>query len=112
MAKSTLWILLACFGTTHATCQVLTSVDTSNQALEQTAGSKLKNFGMVDDGVYKGSRPKSDADYRFLKSLDVKYIVNLHVLPFMGLSKKRKTKKYGITVITGRMNASPISPSE
>ena len=67
---------------------------------------------MVDDGVYKGSRPKSDADYRFLQSLHVKYIVNLHVLPFMGRLEKRKAKKYGITMITGRMNASPISPSE
>ena len=110
--KPTLWVLLVCFGAVHAPCQALPSIDTPDPALQQTAGSKLKHFGMVDDGVYKGSRPKSDADYRFLQSLHVKYIVNLHVLPFMGRLEKRKAKKYGITMITGRMNASPISPSE
>ena len=102
IVRPLLWVLLVCLGAVHAPCQILT----------QTAGSKLKHFSMVDDGVYKGSRPKSDADYRFLQSLHIKYIVNLHVLPFMGIPEKRKAKKYGITVITGRMNASPISPSE
>ena len=110
--KPTLWVLLVCFGAAHAPCQILTSIDTPDPALQQTAGSKLKHFSMVDDSIYKGSRPKSDADYRFLQSLHVKYIVDLHVLPFMSLPEKRKAKKYGITVITGRMNASPISPSE
>jgi len=76
------------------------------------AGSKLKYFGLVDDGVYKGSRPKSDADYRFLQSLHVKYIVDLQVFPLMTLPERRKAKRYGITLIPGIMNASPISPSE
>ena len=110
--KPTLWVLLVYFGAAHAPGQILTSVDAPDPALQQTAGSKLKHFSMVDDGVYKGSRPKSDADYRFLQSLHVKYIVNLHVLPFLGQAEKRKAKKYGISVITGTMNASPISPSE
>jgi hypothetical protein len=35
--------------------------------------SKLPHFAKVDDGVYKGSKPKSDADFRFLQSLRVKY---------------------------------------
>lgn len=76
------------------------------------AGSKLKHFGSVDDGIYKGSRPKSDADYRFLQSLHVKYIVDLQVLPLLTLPEQRKAKKYGITVLPGTMNASPFSPSE
>ena len=42
----------------------------------------------------------------------MRYIVDLQVLPLMSLPEKRKAKKYGITVITGTMNASPISPSE
>jgi hypothetical protein len=112
IVKPTLWALLVCFGATHAPCQVPTSIDRSDLGLEQAAGSKLKHFSSVDDGVYKGSRPKSDADYRFLQSLHVKYIVDLQVLPLMSLPEKRKAKKYGITLITGTMNASPISPSE
>ena len=112
LVKTVLWALLLLFSATPAPCQVPGSLDTSDPVVQQTVGSKLKYFGLVDDGVYKGSRPKSDADYRYLQSLHVKYIVNLQVLPLMSLPEKRKAKKYGITVITGTMNASPISPSE
>ena len=110
--KTALWVLLLLAAATHAPCQIPGSNDTSDPVVQQTAGSKLKYFSAVDDGVYKGSRPKSDADYRFLQSLHVKHIVDLQVLPLMSLPEKRKAKKYGITVITGTMNASPISPSE
>ena len=110
--KTARWVLLALLGTAHAPCQNLVPTDTTDLNIQQTAGSKLKYFGAVDVGVYKGSRPKSDADYQFLQSLNVKYIVDLQVIPFMSLPEKRKAKKYGITVITGTMNASPISPSE
>jgi len=93
--------------------QVLQAIDTSELPDELTAsGSRLKHFARLDDGVYKGSAPRSDADYRFLQSLQVKYIVDLQVLPFMSLFEKQKAKRYGITVIPGIMNASPISPSE
>src|SRR5882724_4500016 len=112
IVKPTLWALLVCLGATDAPCQVLNPIDRSDPGLEQTAGSKLKYCSSVDDGVYKGSRPKSDADYRFLQSLHVKYIVDLQVVPLMSLPEKRKAKKYGITLITGTMNASPISLSE
>jgi protein tyrosine/serine phosphatase len=93
--------------------QALAAADRSDSALEPAeAGSGLRHFGVVDDGVYKGSRPRSDADYKFLQSLHVKYIVDLQVLPFMSALEQKKAKQYGITVIHGVMNASPISPSE
>lgn len=79
---------------------------------EQVAGSKLKHFAEVDKNIYKGSKPRSDADFRFLQSLHVKYIVDLEILPFMTGLEQRKANRYGITVIRGLMNASPISPSE
>ena len=110
--KTAYWLLFVFLGATQAPCQVLDPSNTPDRVIQQTDGSKLKYFSSVDDGVYKGSRPKSDADYRFLQSLHVKYIVDLQFLPLMSLSEKRKAKKYGITLITGSMNASPISPSE
>lgn len=75
-------------------------------------GSKLKHFGQVDSQVYKGSRPKSDADFRFLQSLHIKYIIDVQVLPIDRFFEQRKARKYGIAVIAGIMNASPIAPSE
>jgi protein tyrosine/serine phosphatase len=78
----------------------------------RASGSSLKHFDSIDDGVYKGSRPKSDADYRFLQSLHVRYIVDLQVFPFLTRSERKKAKQYGITLIPGTMNASPLSPSE
>lgn len=105
--------LLLILGATRAPCQVPGTIETPDLASGQTAaGSKLKHLGQVDEGVYKGSRPKSDADYRFLQSLHVKYIVDLQFLPILTSFEKRKAKKYGITVIPGLMNASPFSPSE
>ena len=49
---------------------------------------------------------------RLHKSLGVKYIVDLEILPFMTGLEQRNAKPYGITVIRGLMNASPIAPSE
>jgi protein tyrosine/serine phosphatase len=81
-------------------------------ASEQLAGANLKHFAEVDKNVYKGSKPTSDADFRFLQSLHVKYIVDLEILPFMTGLEQRRAKHYGITVIRGLMNASPVSPSK
>jgi hypothetical protein len=76
------------------------------------AGTTLVHFGQVDDGVYKGSKPRTDADYEFLQAHHVKYILDLELLPSMGHSERKKAKRYGIVLIHGRINASPISPSE
>ena len=72
MKKSLGAELLLFLGAAHALCQD-----------PAAAGSTLKYFSSVDDGVYKGSKPKSDADYRFLQSLHVKYIVDLQILPLL-----------------------------
>ena len=105
--------LLLLFGAAHAPCQAPAANEGSDVAGGETvADSKLRHFGEVDDGVYKGSRPRSDADFRFLQSLHVKYIVDLQALPLLTRFERLKAKKYGITVIPGIMNASPISPSE
>jgi protein tyrosine/serine phosphatase len=105
--------MLLLLGAMPAPCQALAAIDASDLASRQTAaGSHLKHFAQLDKGIYKGSAPRSEADYRLLQSLHVRYIVDLQVLPFMSLPEQRKAKRYGITVIPRMMNASPISPSE
>ena len=79
---------------------------------QSAAGTTLVHFGQVDDGVYKGSRPKTNADFEFLQSRHVKYIVDLQFLPFLHWSEQKKAKRYGIVFIPARMNASPVSPSQ
>jgi hypothetical protein len=76
------------------------------------AGAKLKYFGELDPGVYKGSKPATDADYRFLQSLHVKYVMVLRVPSFTHRAEAKKARRYGMTLIQEEMNASPISPSE
>src|SRR5216683_1125588 len=101
------------FGMAHSSGQMPADTETPGLSREQTpAGTTLIHFSHVDDGVYKGSKPRSDADYRFLQSLHVKYIVDLQVIPLAYRLEKRKAKRYGIVLIPGRMNASPVSPSE
>ena len=75
-------------------------------------GTHLKHFNQVDEGVFKGSKPRSDADYLYLQSLHVKYIVDLEVLPFLHEAEKRKARKYGMQMVMVTVNASPVSPSE
>jgi hypothetical protein len=66
----------------------------------------------LDVGLYKGSKPKSDADYRFLKSKNVKYILDLNFFPLLYRLERTKAKKHGMFVIPATINASPIAPSE
>ena len=74
-------------------------------------GIRLRYFERIDDGVYKGSKPRSDADYRYLQSLQIKYIVDLRVLPWLDQFEKRKARQYGMELIPVHINASPVSPS-
>src|SRR5260370_40031961 len=76
------------------------------------AGATSVHFGQVDEGVYKGAKPTTDADYRCLQSRHVKYIVDLQFLPFLDLSEQKQAKRYGIVFMAARMNASPVSPSQ
>jgi protein-tyrosine phosphatase len=75
-------------------------------------GTSIIRFGRVDAGVYKGSKPKTDADFRFLQSLHIQYIVNLEFLPFLSETEEKKAAKYGIKFIDRTINGSPVAPSE
>ena len=96
----------------HLAGQVPAAIDRLDSRRELTAGTTLVHFGQVDDGVYKGSKPRTEGDYRFLQSRHVKYIVDLQFLPLLDRSEKRKAKRFGIVLIPARMNASPVSPSQ
>ena len=97
----------------YSPAQVSTGIKPPGSSHEQTAaGATLAHFGKVDDGVYKGSRPRTDADYRFLQSRHVKYILDLQLLPFRQPAERKRAKRYGIEVIHIRINASPAPPSE
>ena len=75
-------------------------------------GLKIRYFAQIDQGVYKGSRPKSDADFEFLRSLGIRYILAVRFLPLLDLREKRKAKRHGINVLFAPMNASIFSPTE
>jgi protein tyrosine/serine phosphatase len=75
-------------------------------------GTSMVRFAEIDEGVYKGSKPKTDADYRFLQSKNVKTIVDLEFFPLLYRLEKEKAEKYGMEVIPKTINASPIAPSE
>ena len=62
--------------------------------------------------LFRSSKPRTDADYRFLQSRHVKYIVDLQFLPFLDLSEQKNAKRYGMVFMAARINASPVSPSQ
>jgi hypothetical protein len=75
-------------------------------------GTSIVRFGKIDEGVYKGSKPKTDADYLFLKSKNIKYILDLKFFPLLYRFEKKKAKRYGMVLIPATINASPLAPSK
>jgi Tyrosine phosphatase family len=80
--------------------------------LHPAPGTHLVRFQQLDEGVYKGSKPKTDADYEFLQSKGVKYILQLRLFPGLNAWERRKAKKHGMILLTGTMSASPAQPSK
>jgi len=96
-----------------ASCAVAQTVPANHaKRTHPAAGTSLVRFGEIDEGVYKGSKPKSDADFRFLRSKHIKTIVDLQFVPVLYRGEKEKAKKYEIRVIPVTINASPVAPSE
>ncbi len=75
-------------------------------------GTSIIHFQKIDEGVYKGSEPRNDADYRFLQSQHIQYIVELRFWPLLDRLEVHKARKYGILVIPVTINASIFAPSE
>lgn len=75
-------------------------------------GTSMVRFEELDEGVYRGSKPKSDADYEFLRSKNIKYIVDLKLFPWLYRFEQGRAQEYGITLIPATINASPFAPSE
>lgn len=75
-------------------------------------GTSMIRFAQIDAGVYRGSRPRTDADFRFLQSKHIRYIVQANFLPFLTGPEVKKARAYGMTFLSVHMNASPIKPSE
>jgi hypothetical protein len=75
------------------------------------AGTSLKHFTQVDEGIFAGSKPSKDADFEFLRSKGVKYILQAHFLPAMTGRERSQAAKYGLEFLSIPMNASPIAPS-
>ena len=100
-----------CLVTSYAVAQN----DASSKAAKHThpaPGTSMIRFGKIDEGVYKGSKPKSDADFRFLQSKHIKTIVDLQFVPVLYRREKEKAEKYDINVIPVTINASPVAPKE
>jgi hypothetical protein len=108
---ATLSLVIAWIG--YSPARAAAGKEPSGSSHKQTAaGATLAHFAKVDDGVYKGSQPRTDADYRLLQSRHVKYILNLELLPFLQEAEQEKAKRYGMEVMHARINASPVPPSE
>ena len=75
-------------------------------------GTAIVRFQELDEGVYKGSKPKHEADYQFLKSKGIKYIVELRLFPGLNQVEKKRAKAHGMILITATINASPFTPEE
>jgi len=107
----------ACFAPLLSWCLMTSYAVVPNDAFASNPkhpapGTSIVLFAEIDEGVYKGSKLKNDADYRFLQSKNVKTIIDIKFFPWLYRFEKKKAEKYGIKVIPLTINASPIVPSE
>ena len=75
-------------------------------------GVRLAHFAELDRDIYVGSKPHSDADFAFLQSKSIHTILNARFWPFFSGRERKKARRYGMTLISRTMTASPIPPSE
>jgi hypothetical protein len=75
-------------------------------------GTTIIRFGEVAPGVYRGSKPRTDADFRFLRSKHIRYDLDIRFLPWLAAPEAKKARQYGIAFLTSPMNGSPVPPSE
>ena len=75
-------------------------------------GTSLRYFAELDAGVYKGSKPKRHADFQFLQSRHIHYILEINFLPLLSGAERRQARKHGMTFVSVPMNASPLAPSD
>jgi protein-tyrosine phosphatase len=76
------------------------------------AGTGLQHFTQIDTQILAGSKPKSDADYEFLRAKGVKYIVQANFLPGRNGAERAKAAKFGMEYRSVPMNASFVAPQE
>jgi protein tyrosine/serine phosphatase len=100
-----------CLVTSYAVGQDAAPAKAANHK-HPAPGASIIRFGEIDEGVYKGSKPKSDADFRFLHSKNIKTIIDLQFVPVLYRLEREKAEKYEIRVIPVTINASPVAPSE
>jgi protein tyrosine/serine phosphatase len=100
-----------CLLTTYAVAQKDASA-TDPKHSHPSPDTSIHRFAEIDADIYKGSKPRTDADYRFLQSKNVKTIINIKFFPWLYRFEKKKAEKYGMKVIPVTINASPIAPSE
>jgi hypothetical protein len=81
----------------HLAAQTISVIDSARD--HPAPGTTLTRFEKIDDGVYKGSEPKNDADYQFLQSKQIQYIVAMKFFPLLDRLEVRRARKYGILVI-------------
>lgn len=104
-------LISLCLLTTYAVAQNDAS-STDPKRSHPSPGTSIHRFAEIDGDIYKGSKPKTDADYRFLQSRNIKTIIDIKLFPWLYRFEKQKARKYGMTVIPVTINASPIAPSE
>lgn len=79
---------------------------------DRVPGTSLRYYAELDDGVYKGSKPKHDADFQFLESLHIRNILEINFLPLLSGAERKKAREHGMTFVSVPVNASPVAPSD
>jgi protein tyrosine phosphatase (PTP) superfamily phosphohydrolase (DUF442 family) len=81
---------------------------------EKPNGTTLVRVARLGDGIYRGSRPSTDADFAYLRSLGIRTILSLQThREFEPVdSEARNARRLGFTFYQSGVLGLPIQPSE
>ena len=66
------------------------AVASNSKRSHPAPGTSIVRFAEVDQDVYKGSKPKTEADYRFLQSKNVRTVVDIKLFPLLYRFEKKR----------------------
>jgi len=76
------------------------------------ANAEIERFAEVSPGIFRGSKPVSQADFDFLKAHGVRAILSLQALPWDVFTERRQARKNKIEYRNVYIPALPLAPGE
>jgi protein-tyrosine phosphatase len=96
----------------HLCPRILIQVLVGGILFAGAANAEIERFAEVSPGIFRGSKPTTQADFDFLKAHEVRTILSLQTLPWDIITERRHARENKIEYRNVYILAFPLAPSE